>query len=183
MALLQEGDRAAFELLYRKYWRRLYDSAYKRVQSREDCEEIIQELFLDLWTKRQHLSITTSLDVYLFTALRYKIYNHIRSQLTKRAHVDYVTRLGMPQANLVEDQLYYEELQHHLHESLAQLPEKYRRVYELSRHQQYTYREIAQLLNLPIDTVEKHMARALQLLRLHLKEHLFTLLLAVDLIS
>lgn len=180
---MHEGDRAAFELLYRKYWRRLYDSAYKRVQSREDCEEIIQELFLDLWTKRQHVTITTSLEVYLFTALRYKIYNYIRSQLTKRAHVDYVTSLGIPQANLVEDQLYYEELQQNLHQGLAQLPEKYRRVYELSRHQEYTYREIAQLLNLPIDTVEKQMAKALQLLRLHLKEHLFTIMLAVDLVS
>ncbi|PMD91442.1 RNA polymerase subunit sigma-70 [Siphonobacter sp. BAB-5405] len=183
IALLKQDDRSAFELLYRKYWRRLYDSAYRRVQTREDCEEIVQELFLDLWSKRQHLEITTSLEIYLFTALRYRIYNYIRSLLTKKAHLDYLLQRGDYEANLVEDQLYYEELQRALDAGVAQLPEKYRRVYELSRQEHYTYREIAQLLELPIDTVEKQMAKALKLLRLHLKEHLFMLLLAAHLLG
>ncbi len=121
--------------------------------------------------------------MYLFTALRYRIYNYIRSLLTKKAHLDYVLQRGDDyEANLVEDQLYYEELQRALDAGVAQLPEKYRRVYELSRQEHYTYREIAQLLELPIDTVEKQMAKALKLLRLHLKEHLFILLLAAHLL-
>ena len=57
LARLKEGDREAFEQLYRKYWRRLYDAAYRRLLSREDSEEVIQDLFVYIWSKRDTLQI------------------------------------------------------------------------------------------------------------------------------
>ncbi|GAB3932600.1 RNA polymerase sigma-70 factor [Larkinella terrae] len=168
---LQQGERQAFEQLYRTYWRRLFDSAYKRLQSREETEEIVQELFAQLWARRESLVITSSLESYLFTALRNQIFSHLRTQFVQRNHLNYVTNRPPEPSNPVEDQLYYEELAAAYRNSLEQLPEKYRTVYQLSRHQNLTYREISTLLNLPIDTVEKQMSKALQLLRIYLKDY------------
>lgn len=138
---------------------------------------MIQDLFVDLWGRRESLDVTTSAEVYLFTALRYKIYNYIRAQLVRKAHVDHLLRWSPEVGSPVEDQVYYEELARAVEASVARLPEKYRRVYVLSRQENRTYREIAELLNLPPDTVEKQMSRALQLMRIHLHDYLVSALL------
>lgn len=109
--------------------------------------------------------------------MRYKIYNYIRSRLARQAHIDHLLHVTPSAGNPVEDQCYYEDLARAVETAIARLPEKYRRVYVLSRQENRTYREIAELLHLPPDTVEKHMSRALQLMRVHLHEYLVSVLL------
>jgi RNA polymerase sigma-70 factor (ECF subfamily) len=177
---LQKGERQAFEQLYRTYWRSLFDSAYKRLQSREETEEIVQELFAQLWARRESLVITSSLESYLYTALRNQIFSYFRARIVQRNHASYVFHRNDAPSNPVEDQLYYEELAVAYKNSLERLPEKYRTVYQLSRHQNLTYKEISKLLNLPIDTVEKQMSKALQLLRIYLKDYVIALALYLN---
>jgi len=172
---LRQSDRDAFARLYKKYWRRLFDSAYKRLLLREECEEIIQELFVDIWAKRETLIITVSMEAYLFGALRFSIYNLIRSQKIRNAYLDHLANTREAEQNYIEDRLYYEELALALEKSIENLPEKARNVYLLSRKENLTYKEIAQQLNMPIDTVEKQMGKALKILRMNLKD--FTLIL------
>lgn len=177
LSRLREGNRDAFAQLYKKYWRRLFDSAYKRLQLREECEEIIQEIFIDLWTKRENLLITVSLEAYLFGALRFGIYNFIRSRKIRDSYLDHLLHTSDPEQNYIEDRLYYEELSQALDKSIQNLPEKFRKVYLLSRSENLTYKEIAIRLNLPMDTVEKHMGRALKILRDNLKDFAWLLML------
>ena len=68
--LLSKGDEYAFEEIFNRYWFRLYAAAYKRVHHRELAEEIIQDLFTVLWSKRNSVHIHTSLKAYLFTSVR-----------------------------------------------------------------------------------------------------------------
>lgn len=172
---MRQSDREAFARLYKKYWRRLFDSAYKRLLLREECEEIIQELFVDIWAKRETLLVTVSLEAYLFGALRFSIYNLIRSQKIRNAYLDHLTNTREAEQNYIEDRLYYEELARALEKSIENLPEKAKNVYLLSRRDNLTYKEIAQQLNMPVDTVEKQMGKALKILRMNLKD--FTLIL------
>ncbi|RAJ91120.1 RNA polymerase sigma-70 factor (ECF subfamily) [Larkinella arboricola] len=177
---LKQGDRQAFERLYRKYWRSLFDRAYKRLQSREETEELVQELFTQLWARRDSLVITSSLEAYLFTALRNQIFSHLRTRIVQRKYATLLVQREHQPFNPVEDQIYYEELAATFQNSVEKLPEKYRTVYQLSRHQNLTYREIAKHLNLPIDTVEKQMSKALQLLRMYLKDYVIAVVLSLN---
>jgi RNA polymerase sigma-70 factor (ECF subfamily) len=171
LTLLQQGSRDSFEILYKKYWKQLFNSAYKRLQSREIVEELVQDIFVDLWSKREIMQINSSLQAYLFTALRYKLFSYFRSQLIRKRHVDYILHHSEGYENFVEDQLYYEELARALENSVGNLPEKYRTIYRLSRNENLTYKEIAAHLNIPVDTVEKQMGKALKLLRIQLKDY------------
>ncbi len=167
---MQTGDSDAFAALYRKYWRRLFDAAYRRLMLREECEEIIQEIFTDLWTRRETLLISVSLEAYLFGALRFGTYNHIRSRKIKETYLEHLLQAPGEQGNYIEDRLHYEELAHALETSVQNLPEKLRKVYLLSRRENLTYKEIAAQEHIPVDTVEKKMGRALKILRENLKE-------------
>lgn len=167
---MQAGDGDAFAALYRKYWRRLFDAAYRRIMLREECEEIIQEIFADLWTKRETLLISVSLEAYLFGALRYSIYNLIRSRKIREAYLEHLLQTPGAEGNYIEDRLHYEELALALETSVENLPEKLRKVYLLSRRDHLTYKEIAEQQHIPVDTVEKQMGRALKILRENLKE-------------
>lgn len=168
---MQGGDSDAFAALYRKYWRRLFDAAYRRIMLREECEELIQEIFTDLWTKRETLLISVSLESYLFGALRYSIYNLIRSRKIRDAYLEYLLQTPAGDSNYIEDHLYYEELSRALEVSIGNLPDKLRKVYVLSRKEHLTYREIAAQENIPVDTVEKQMGRALKILRESLRDY------------
>ncbi len=167
---MRTGDSDAFASLYRKYWRRLFDAAYRRILLREESEEIIQEIFVDLWTKRETLLISVSLEAYLFGALRYSIYNLIRSRKIRDAYLEHLLQAPGEQNNHIEDLLHYEELAQALEKSVRNLPEKLRKVYLLSRKEHLTYKEIAEQEQIPVDTVEKQMGRALKILRENLKE-------------
>lgn len=90
LKLLINGDRKAFESIYKKYWPLLLDSAYKRVKSREVAEEIIQDLFTYLWCKREEIQITHSFSCYIHTALKYRIFNFIRKEIVNNKYVDHL---------------------------------------------------------------------------------------------
>lgn len=167
---MRQGDGDAFAALYRKYWRRLFDAAYRRLMLREECEEIIQEIFTDLWVKRETLLISVSLEAYLFGALRYSIYNLIRSRKIREAYLEQLLHTPEAIGNHIEDRLHYEELAQALETGIANLPEKLKKVYVLSRKEHLTYKEIALQENIPVDTVEKQMGRALKILREQLKD-------------
>ena len=181
LILLRQGDRESFGILYSKYWKRLFNAAYKRLQSREIVEEIIQDIFVDLWAKRETIQIHSSLQGYLFTALRYQLFSYFRAQLVRKQHVAYVLTHAEEYENLVEDQLFYEELARALESGIENLPEKCRVVYQLSRNENLTYKEIAGHLHLPIDTVEKQMVKALKLLRIQLKDYAWLAIIAASL--
>ncbi|MCF2492946.1 RNA polymerase sigma-70 factor [Dyadobacter chenhuakuii] len=177
---LRQGDRNAFAELYKKYWRRLFDSAYKRLLLREECEEIIQEIFIDIWEKRETLVITVSMEAYLFGALRYRIYNLIRSRKIRNAYLDHLTNTQEIEKNYIEDSLYYDELAGALARSIENLPEKIKKVYQLSRRENLSYKEISLQLNIPVDTVEKQMGKAIKIIRASLKDFILILILLAE---
>jgi RNA polymerase sigma-70 factor (ECF subfamily) len=164
MQCIQQDDVAAFKEVYNRYWNKLFDAAYNRLRQKEACEECIQEIFVTLWEKRASLTLTTGLSQYLFTAVKYKVIDHYRKLHTKN---EYFRVAGAEVFdNSVEETVFLNDLKAHLGKVVMQLPDKCRSVYELSRIEHKTNREIALILDISEKTVEGHLTRALRTLRL-----------------
>jgi len=70
---LRQGDETAFDEIYLRYWKKFYNEAYKRLRNAELCEELVQDVFADLWIKRGHAAIE-NLEAYMSTAVRYQVF-------------------------------------------------------------------------------------------------------------
>jgi RNA polymerase sigma-70 factor (ECF subfamily) len=168
--LLKQGQEGAFDCLYIRYRNKLIAAAYNRIQSRAVAEELVQEVFTDLWHKRFNLVITRNVSSYLFTAVKYEVLDHIRSLKVKHGYLQQLARFEDWITDMTREQLDAEELDYHLNKSINALPDKCREVFKLSRFEHYTIQEIADKLNISPDTAKYHISHALKELRISLKD-------------
>lgn len=171
--LLQKGNDAAFTEIYHRYWNRLFSVAANKLNyDLKLAEELVQDIFLDLWHRREVLHIRSSLSLYLAAAMKYKV---IDARLKKKRMAAYAENLAVqvpPGDTSTEKQISFDELQHELSALVSSLPEKCQLVYKLSREAGYSQKEIAHHLSISEKTVESHLARAVKTLRLGLKNFL-----------
>ncbi|MHA7944636.1 RNA polymerase sigma-70 factor [Formosa sp. 3Alg 14/1] len=169
---LKASDKKALTILYNTYWKVLYISSFNLLKDKEVCEEIIQDVFIDLWNKRQELEIKVSLQSYLYACVRYKVFAEFRSNRIMRVELfeEIDKRL---QYTTPETKMMHKELQQHIELVVESLPEKCKRVYKLSRNEQLSHKEIAEQLGITIKTVENHITNALRVLRTSLGQILF----------
>ena len=163
---ISEDNSTAFTILYRRYWEEMYVIAVKALRDKTEAGDVIQEVFLSLWNRRQVLKIEGSVANYLHTAVRYKVIHHIEKNITRR---DYLALLADVSVNWLppnaEVNLQLEELQKTLSTVVTKMPPKMQQVYILSRQNQLSHREIAEQLCVSVETVKKHIQHALQLIK------------------
>jgi RNA polymerase sigma-70 factor (ECF subfamily) len=170
---LQQGDSASFEEIYERYWSVLYRTVNQKLNSSGVAEELVQDLFANLWQKRSTLKITTSLPQYLFGAIR----NNVISYIRKCAVQEKYNRIERPMtAHDTEWKVAYNELAQRLETALESLPEKTQTVFALSRYEEKTIAQIAKQLNFSEKGVEYHLTKALKHLRTHLQHFLCAVL-------
>jgi RNA polymerase sigma-70 factor (ECF subfamily) len=177
--LLRAGDKLAFKELYIRYWDLLLDIAYKRLDSIDNAEELVQDLFVDLFLKREKLNITSSLEGYLKTALKYKIFNTFRSQYIHNRYVDRILNEKGVIGLSPEHEMQNKELSQKLDRATQKMPDKCREVFLLSRMEQFSNKSIAEKLNISVSTVEKHISKAIKILKIDFKEYNFELIVAL----
>ena len=155
---IANGDEEAFEKLFNTYFRYLHNVAYNRLRSGEVAEDIVQDIFADLWKNRKTLKIHTSVQSWLFQAVKNRVYKYIRHRSVRekemyirRIHDDYYAQNPFPQSQKVIEG---EELKHMVSAHLNDLPEKSRTIFSLSREEQYTHNQNAEKLNCSPKTVE-----------------------------
>ena len=166
---LKKGNTRAFAAIYDAYWERLYYTCYRRIELQEETEDILQELFTDIWNNREKLQICTSIAVYLFTALKYKIFRFIESKAVRQKHMQ---RLGSEEPaaeETIERDLSFEELYSLLEERIEHLPVRCRLVFRMSREQELPVEEIAKQLNITPSTVHNQITKAKKILKNELK--------------
>lgn len=168
--LLQADDRAAFEQIYNKYWSKLYLSAYNIMRDKQVCEDVVQQVLVDLWMRRHRLAID-SLQAYLYAAVRYQVFKAVRAGKIPDALFSQAGSLSV--ANEGEGALVENDIHRLLDEGIAQLPEKCRQIFLLSRKQHLTTKEIARWLGIAPKTVENQLTIALHRLRATLGDFLF----------
>jgi RNA polymerase sigma-70 factor (ECF subfamily) len=125
------GDRHAFSILYSRYWDELFTSAARVLRGTEEAEDVIQDVFLSLWKRREELSVSGSVAGYLHTSVRYKAIHYIEKNITRR---DYLTLLMNTAVETLppdsELQLQFKELQKLISDAVACMPSKMQEVYK-----------------------------------------------------
>lgn len=161
--LVKAGDETAFDETYKRYWKKLYSEAYKRLRNAELCEEVIQDVFADFWVKREEKQII-ELFPYLLTAVRYQVYmlyKKGKSMPVFEEPLDY-----MVQESLQADSLFHEkELRACINTWLDQQPEKRRQIFKMRFMQELSTREISEILGISQKTVQNQLLTATASLR------------------
>lgn len=161
---LKSGDKRALTTLYTDYWKQLYLSSYNLLKDKETCEEIIQDVFIDIWNRRADLEIKVSLKSYLYSCVRYKVFSEFRKNKALRTEL-FENLHERIHTTTPESEILFEELKLQINLIVENLPDKCKRVYKLSRNQQLTHKEISEQLNISTKTVENHITNALNVLR------------------
>lgn len=164
-ALLQamkQNHLQAFEMLYQRHIDQLYRTAYKRLQSKAAADDMVQEVFLSFYEKRH--TITTPVKPYLLASLKNRILNEFRNRLIHEAHHASIAAT-QNKHYLLQPGIDGKALQLRFHQVLDQMPQKCREVFELSRFESLPNKSIAEKLGISVNTVEKHIGKALAILR------------------
>jgi RNA polymerase sigma-70 factor (ECF subfamily) len=170
VGLLIQGDRKAFETIYLRYASDLYRFARKNIPLKEDCEEMVQDVFESLWIRRENLKVE-SLRHYLFTSIRYMIIRYFYAKgVRKRYAEDY--KLFAASYHTIDDLMNSpnESPQEKLIKSLAGLPQRCQTAIKLRLTENLSNDEIAHQMNITKKTVEFYISRALNHLRHSVKE-------------
>jgi len=166
MERLRVGDDVALKLIYKKYWNKLFTSVYHILQDQQASEDIIQDLFINLWNKRERIEIKVSLKSYLFASARYEVYRQIRHGIVREDIFESMDeRLHTPSEY---GNIEHRELLSQINSIVENLSEKCKVVYKLSREEQLSHKEIASKLDISPKTVENHLNKALRQLRISL---------------
>lgn len=164
-----------FEELFKKYYAYVCQVIFRYVPDRGKTEDIAQELFTEVWMKRESLQIHTSVSAYLRKMAISRALNYLRD--TRKYQWDELDALQDPNTEASQRdpavilEMERADLQRLIEAAIRKLPEKCRVVFLLSREEELTYAEISRQLNISVKTVENQIAKALKLIRTTLIEH------------
>lgn len=162
--LIRTKPEEALQSLYASYYSVLCNQVYVLLKDKEAAEDIVQEVISDLWLKKDIIVIQQTVFPYLKRACRNRALNYIRDH--KKWENESEEMLLIFDNNINKDvELETQELQKVITLTIAQLPEKCRIVFSLSRFEDMTYQDIADHLQISIKTVENHISKALKILR------------------
>lgn len=173
VALLQEDNQAAYTEIYNRYHAALFVHVFNKLRLGEESRDIVHDLFASLWDNRASLHIRSSLKVYLYTSARYKVFDFIARREVKSKYIDSI-RDFIDHSDFITDHLVRErQLTRQIDDEISQLPPKMREIFELSRKENLTHREIAAKLNLSEKTVKNQINNSLKILRSKLSSAVF----------
>jgi len=175
IAALKEGEEQAFGEIYERYWKELYRKANHILQDPDASVDVLQDVFLSLWQRRAQVDIL-ALKPYLHQALRFSVLKAIRKLKTDRQF--YERLMEVTTEIIAENPLLFKEQQQLIQNLIDNLPEDCKQAFLLSREQEMTYKQIANLLNISEKTVEKRISKSLKMIRASLNiETCITILL------
>ncbi|MDP9081786.1 MAG: RNA polymerase sigma-70 factor [Bacteroidota bacterium] len=170
--LLQQGDECAFTEIYNRYWNRLFSVAANKIKDLDDAEEIVQDIFVSLWKRRSELGVVDTLSSYLAVSVKYRVIKILDKLNNRKKYSIYSKNNNSITDDSTQEWLEFEELRSRLAEFVAELPEKCRLVYKLSRDSGYSQKKIASELGISEKTVEAHLGKAIRTLRTRLGQFL-----------
>ncbi|MCX6266153.1 MAG: RNA polymerase sigma-70 factor [Bacteroidetes bacterium] len=170
-------DEHALEVLFRNHFIGLCRFALGYVKNEDAAREIVQDSFVNLWEKRDSIDLSKPVKSYLTTAVRNKCINYLRDHKKFSSDLLALENLSQDGMSDMPDKLVESEMRDQINRAIAELPEKCREVFTLSRYQNLKYQQIADKLKISVKTVETQMSKALQHMRIRLAEYLPILLL------
>lgn len=178
LRLLKKSDEKAFVAIFNRYWEKIFLAAYRKLRSKQEAEDLTQNLFAALWDHRNRYEID-HLFRYLSVGIKNRVINHINTKLLKSNQQAIDAASG--EGNSADQKFDLHDLQVALNKALSHLPEKTRTIFKLSRFEKYPVKDIARQLGLTEKAVEYHITQSNKILCLHLKEFLiFSLILIAE---
>jgi RNA polymerase sigma-70 factor (family 1) len=168
---LRQGDEDAFARLYQQYSERLYGNLLKMVKHAETAEELLQDIFIQVWEKRQTIEIHTSFRAYLFRIGENKVYDFYRKLRRDKSLFAYVKAVASEQYSHIEENLLFRENAQLLQNAISSLPNQRRQIFELCKIQGKSYQEVSALLNISTSTVNDHIVKATRSIRQYIFLH------------
>lgn len=167
--LLKEDNQLAYTEIFERYSKILVNHAYKMLGSRDEANDVVQEVFLSIWNKRYELVLTGSLSSYLYKATKNRILNHIAHEKVVSRYADSISNFIENDYVLADSNLREEELEAIIAKEITLLPEKMREVFLLRKVEELSYDEIALQLNITDKTAKQQVYNSLKILREKLK--------------
>lgn len=164
ISLLREGSKDAFRILYDRYGLKIYRFALSYLKSEYDAEELVQDVFLKLWVKRDSLDISGNIRAYLYKVAVNSIYDFIRRKNLELAFQEFVNG-HTDEDDSTWDEVVYNDLAAQLDQLMAQMPEQRRKIFKMSKEKGLSNDEIAESLGLSKRTVENQIYRATAFLK------------------
>ena len=167
---IKKGDKVAYKAFVDKFYEPFFSFSFQYLKNREEAEELVQDLFVDIWLKRKTLEIK-NIEAYCLTVIR----NRSLNELAKRKGA----KVTLSEKLKIDTQAYQDasELQKLIQEAIDQLPPKAKEVFLLCREEGLTYQAVADKMGIGKETVKSHMKTALQKLRVFLDAHGYQILL------
>ena len=155
------GDEQAFTTFFKNYYEQLYRFAGRFIKDEDAAENIIQDLFVQIWLRGSKIDIEQNVKAYLYTSVKNRCINYLKkSKLTFGLNMNSEAQtesIKSPEENLIEDEMFTA-----IHNAIERLPEKCRRIYLMKKYDELSYKEIAEILGISINTVKTQMKRALK---------------------
>lgn len=168
--MVKGGDHAAFTEIYNRYWPLLFLHVQRMVKDEDLAGDVVQEIFAWVWQRAPILDFNSSLSSYLYTAARNKVFNLIRHQ---KIQVNYFKDIAafIEEGNYhVDEELRYKELLNTIESEIERMPPRMREIFNLSRKEHLSHKEIAMQLEISESTVREQVKRALKVLRLKVED-------------
>jgi RNA polymerase sigma-70 factor (ECF subfamily) len=169
------GDIDAFEWLYNRYAKEMMDLAAGKLVSLEEARDIIHDLLVELWSKREQIQVDQSLRAYLMQAVRFRVIDHLRRNMLHESYRSAMHTSDNDVDNTTSQVIAYKDLDNAVTAELDRMPPRAREIYRLSRQQHMSVNEIATTLNISSQTVKNQLTTVLKQLRFSLKKIMFFL--------
>jgi len=162
---LKEGDSFAFEVLFYKYRNKVKGFAIKMVPAQVDPDEVVQEVFVKLWLKKEAVDPEKDFQSYLFSIAKHLILDHLKSAVNRRI---YFVEEQFQQDLLIDENVestFAEDAADKLQQLICKIPERRQKIFRMSRFEGLSYKQIAERLNISENTVDSQIRNALAFLR------------------
>jgi RNA polymerase sigma factor (sigma-70 family) len=166
LLLVKEGDHHAFTCIYQKYWQELYNAAYKRNRDKEQCQDIVQNVFIDLWARRGDLVIE-NLPAFLQTAIRFQVFKQIARKPSAAIFLDDLEQILSSPIH-TDDPLLEKEIIDLLGSWIGALPAKRRQIFLLHYLEDLSTLDISERIGISRKTVQNQLTTASQSLRVRI---------------
>lgn len=176
--LASRGDQEAFTKIYNHFEPKLFAFVNRMTRSSAASEEIIQELFIKLWTSGEKLAQIENPGAYVFSMAANLTLNYLKKIAREATLVQRLKRSSFASSNQTEEAVSFNESRSLVEQAVAQMPAQRKMVYLMSREQGLNNNEIAKAIKLSPNTVRNHLAEALRSLRLLFQKNVVLLLLS-----
>lgn len=173
LLLLQQGNRTAYEMIFKKYQRLLFLYAYRKLNNQQEAEDVVQEVFISFWKKCQTLDPQLPLAGYLYRAVRNRAFNIFAHREIEAKYLESLDDFLISHSESADVLIRQHQITKLIAQEIQTLPPKMRQIFELSRQAHFSYKEIALQLELSEYTVATQIKRALKILRTKLGTYIF----------